>query len=239
MQRIPIENDEIYHVYNRGVEKRDVFMDDGDHWRFIHYLYQCNDVGTCPNLSYYTSLHSKEVEPAKLVPNREKRTPIVDILAYALMPNHYHLMLQQRVDGGVSKFMHDVATGFTMFFNEKYDRSGSLFQGRYKYKPVTTQSQLLYLPHYIHLNPIKLIGNQVNLGGSTSLDALLGYRWSSLRDYAGMRNIPSILEPKLILETFGGSQQYVNDLRRLLDSDRQQLAAREAIRDIAHDLDDV
>ena len=155
MTRIPIELDTVYHVYNRGVDKRDVFMEDGDYLRFIHYLYHCNNKTNTPNLTFYLNdSPSLETPPDQLLKQPIPREPLVDIFAFVLMPNHFHLMLQERVEGGISTFMQRIGTGHTMFFNEKHQRSGALFQGKFKYKAVFHEAQLLYLPHYIHLNPL-------------------------------------------------------------------------------------
>jgi putative transposase len=134
------------------------------------------------------------------------------------MPNHYHLMLQQKVDGGISEFMQKIGTGYTMFFNAKYERDGVLFQGKYKYKEVKSDKHFLYLPHYIHLNPLPLLAPQPSHeGGPTSfMKRLELFRWSSLLDYLGTRNFPSITERSLLLDTYGGSLGYRKNLLQIM-----------------------
>lgn len=135
------------------------------------------------------------------------------MLAFVLMPNHYHLILQQREERGVSLFMQKLGTGYTMFFNAKHEHSGVLFQGKFKYKHVTSHEQLQYLLHYVHLNPRTLL----NLGGRTSLiEQVLAYRWSSLLDYAGRKNFPSVTTRTELLNMFGGSRKYIADLKPFL-----------------------
>ena len=231
MARTPIATDTIYHVYNRGVDKRNVFTDDGDYLRFIHYLYQCNNVAATPNLTFHlANLSALETPPDQLLKNSQPRNPLVDIFSFALMPNHFHLMLKERVAGGISNFMQKLGTGHTMFFNEKYQRSGSLFQGSFKYKAVLNDAQLLYLPHYIHLNPLPITCGS-NLGGSTSLvvERLLLYRWSSLRDYASQRNFPSIISTSFILEQHGSNEAYMIDLKRAMKKPNKLSTALEDV----------
>ena len=103
--------------------------------------------------------------------------PIVEILAFVLMPNHFHLILQQKVDSGITKFMHKLGTGYTMYFNEKYSRVGHLFQGRFKAVLVEKDHHFLYLPHYIHLNPLDLMnvrGSTSNMGGVSDAKGEIG-----------------------------------------------------------------
>jgi putative transposase len=131
------------------------------------------------------------------------RKRLVDILVFTLMPNHYHLMLRQKAENGITKFMQKLGTGYTMYFNKKNKRSGSLFQGRFKAVHLTNNEHLIYLPHYIHTNPLSL-----NYGGSTSIVFLEKYRWSSFLDYIGVDNFPSITERPYLLEIFGGESIY-------------------------------
>jgi putative transposase len=240
MSRELIETGELYHIYNRGVEKRDVFLDDGDHLRFIHHLYHLNTQNKPPHLSsVLTNLSdaNKEVGPPRFTRRAQSRDPLVDIIAYVLMPNHYHLLLSQRVDRGISQFMQRLGTGYTMFFNEKYERSGALFQGKYKYKKISTDRHFLYIPHYIHMNPIPLLHDaRMKQGGPTSLfDKLVEYRWSSLRDYIGIRNFPSVITPTRIIDSYGGIHAYSDDLRSFVETKRKLPISD--ISDIAIDLE--
>jgi len=120
------------------------------------------------------------------------------------------------VDDGVAKFMQKLGTGYTMYFNERHGRSGALFQGRYKSVCVDNDAQLLYIPHYIHLNPLKLME-----GGSTSFhkmprEFLMNYKWSSYPDYVGGRAFPSVTNRDFILDLFGGVQKYKKDIAQFI-----------------------
>ena len=136
----------------------------------------------------------------------------MDIACFSLMPNHYHLMLRQLVDNGISIFMQRLGTAHTMFFNKKYERLGCLFQGTFKAKVITSEAYLLHLTRYIHLNPIELINQKwKDTGISNWKEAnifLESYKWSSYQDYIGIKNFPSIINKGLIFEYYKGSSEY-------------------------------
>jgi len=189
---------QIYHVFNRGVEKRDIFIDDKDYLRFIHDLYEFNDIKPVRNLHYFMNHKTGNVEARKIYGYQE-REAIVEILVFTLMPNHYHLMLRQIKDDGIVKFMQKLGTGYTMYFNKRYSRVGGLFQGRFKAVHLTREEHFIYLPYYIHSNPYR---------GSTSIWELEKYRWSSFPDYIGKRNFPSVTEREFLLDIFGGEEKF-------------------------------
>jgi putative transposase len=207
-------NNHIYHVYNRGVEKRDIFLDDHDRLQFIHDLFELNDQNAVQDIK----LKSREVQPpevgVKRYKNKNEREKLVDILAFVLMPNHFHLILKQKVDDGIPKFMQKLGTGYTMSFNKKYERVGCLFQGRYKAVLVEREEHLRYLPVYIHMNPIK---SKIS-GGSTSRswEFLENYRWSSLLDYIGKKNFPSVIEMDFLSEMLGSEEEHKQEIRSWL-----------------------
>ncbi len=159
MKKSILANDQIYHIYNRGVDKRDVFMDNQDYLRFIHNLFEFNDRALISNNGYYfdSSNSNKMTE-------RKPRQLLVNILIFTLMPNHFHLLVQQKEENGIIKFMQKLGTGYAMYFNKKYDRVGGLFQGRFKAVLVNKDSHFIHLPFYIHANPLDL-----NYRGSTSI----------------------------------------------------------------------
>lgn len=140
---------EYYHLYNRGTEKRNIFMRKGDYDRFLALLYLANQ-----SESTELKLQGRTLEE---ISEPKKGEPLVEIAAYCLMPNHFHLLVRELKEGGVSKFMQKLMTGYTMYFNKKHDRSGSLFQGKFKAIHVADDRYLRYLVSYIHLNPVKLI----------------------------------------------------------------------------------
>jgi len=119
------------------------------------------------------------------------------------MSNHFHLILNQKMEKGIEKFMQKLGTGSTLYFNQKQKRSGSLFQGRYKAKIIENNTYFSHLPFYIHSNPLKL-----NYRGSTILKFLESYKWSSFLDYIGIMKYPSVTNRSLILNYFGDEQAY-------------------------------
>ncbi len=213
---IVLSTDNIYHVINRGVEKRDIFMCNNDYYRFIHDLYEFNDEdvvaqdfrailsGTVPDKIAPGSTSEykkrKKVEP-------KKRKLLVDILAFCLMPNHFHLLLRQRKDGGISLFMRKLG-GYVVYFNKKYERVGSLFQNRYKAIDIQTDQQLVTIFSYIHTNPVELREVLWKTSGLRNFKEakrkLSAWKWSSYPDYIGKKNFPSVTNRKLFLELFGG-----------------------------------
>ncbi|MFM2357343.1 MAG: hypothetical protein RJA61_80 [Candidatus Parcubacteria bacterium] len=129
---------EMYHVFNRGVDKRDVYLDKYDYVRFYQTLDNFNSVDPIINL--------------RLSKSKRDKKPLVEIVAYSLLPNHFHLIVKQLEEGGISEFMRRVSTGYTSYFNEKYSRSGALFQGVFKRVHVSSEEQRQYLFAYVNEN---------------------------------------------------------------------------------------
>lgn len=201
---------EIYHVLNRGVDKRQIFVDKQDYLRFIHDLYEFNDQERS-ELNYY-KFRDYGVNGKIAKVNKKLKKPLVDIMAFCLMPNHYHLLLSPRVEKGIPQFMQKLNMGYAKYFNQKYERTGTLFQGPYKNILVTNETHFLHLPFYIHLNPLDMAypewrENKISDPKKT-FDFLESYRWSSHLDYLGTKNFPSILNKKNLMEIFGSHKNY-------------------------------
>jgi len=141
MRKVKFINGEYYHIYNRGVDKRDIFSDTRDLPRFFQSMEEFNNLEPVGGI-YANSLRDRVSNLPKLV----------NFICYCINPNHYHFLLEQVNDNGIEKFMHRLGVGYTMFFNKKYERSGSLFQGEYKAIHVGTNEYLLHLSSYINLN---------------------------------------------------------------------------------------
>ncbi len=149
-RNITFATGEYYHVYNRGTDKRIVFLDNADHERFISLLYLCNS-----GVPIHRSDHKKaELDDIFLIP---RETTLIDIGAYCLMPNHFHLLVREQSDGGISMFMQKLMTAYTMYFNRRHLRRGTLFEGSFRAQHVNDDNYLKYLFAYIHLNPIGII----------------------------------------------------------------------------------
>lgn len=149
-----------YHLYNRGVEKRNIFMEDQDYAVFLGYLKQ-----------YLTLRKGSDPQSAKSLANE------VELVAFCFMPNHFHLLAKQNTINGITKLMRAICTNYVMYFNKKYDRIGTLFQGKYKGVLVDSDTYLLHLSRYIHLNPFGI--------GSDSIT----YPYSSYSYYLGKKKI--------------------------------------------------
>ncbi|MFA5791483.1 MAG: transposase [Candidatus Paceibacterota bacterium] len=145
MRETPLINEEIYHIYNRGVDKRDIFSTSFDLERFLISMKYFN-----------TKKPVGSIYQCKLQKNKNNLVsgiiPLVEILSYNILPNHFHFILKQKIDGGVSEFMKRLLGGYTNYFNDKQKRSGSLFQGRFKSIHVDNDDYLLILLGYVNYN---------------------------------------------------------------------------------------
>ncbi len=181
MRKIQFTSGEFYHLYNRGVDKRVVFNNKHDHDRFQAYLYVLND----EHNDRFTR-NFKLSETVELF-QTSRIEPLVAIGAYCLMPNHFHILATPLVENGISRFMHKLQTAYTMYFNEKMERTGSLFQGTFKATHVDEDEYLRYLYAYIHLNPAKLLTNDWHSASAQELQQLgskiLAYPYSSAGEY--------------------------------------------------------
>ena len=139
-----------YHIYNRGTDKRVVFMDKYDLWRFLQSMEEFNTLE--PIGSIYENKYKKKSKKDTLDELGNQATKLVDIIVYSLNPNHYHFILSPLVEGGIEKFMHKLGSGFAQYFNQKYKRNGILFQGKYKSILIKTDEYLMYVSAYINLN---------------------------------------------------------------------------------------
>jgi len=198
MREKPTE-DYIYHIYNRGVDKRDIFNNDNDRRRFLACLQYFNDTNQVKNIERLCDIQSST--------NNDDRDKLVEILAFVLMPNHYHLLVKPLVEDGVSEFMKKIGIGYTHYFNIKNQRSGTLFQGKYKFVRIESDDQLAYIPYYIHFNPIELIESEWKekevKDKDQALDFLKSYPWSSLNDYLGHGRFSRIIDKEILSNYLG------------------------------------
>jgi len=156
-----------YHVFNRGVDKRSIFEDKNDIYYFFNRL---TDLNIDAVNSRLTTKRFKKQGEAIIEPNHAK---LVSIIAYCLLPNHFHLVLKQESKDGISKFMQKLGTSYTMYFNTKYKRSGSLFQGKFKANLIDGDFGLPILSVYINLNYIHhRIDPKINLVKSSIFEYL-------------------------------------------------------------------
>ncbi|MFA6601994.1 MAG: transposase [Candidatus Paceibacterota bacterium] len=170
---------EYYHVYNRGAHKAQIFHDTSDYHRFISLLYVAND--------------TKRLLPDWCLKNiwqADSKECLVSIFAYCLMPNHFHLGLQENCDDGIKKFLRKICTAYAMYYNCKYKHSGTIFQGSAKSKYVNRDEYLRYLIQYIHLNPFGIEEPELMKSAKSeyleqAIEYSKTYEFSSYRDYLG------------------------------------------------------
>lgn len=188
---------QIYHVYNRGVEKRPIFLNKRDYLRFLD-VTNYYRFANCPiKFSYFKKLSRRERED--ILEKLEKESKLlVDILAFCLMPNHFHFLLKQLADKGISKFMAKITSGFSHYFNIRHDRSGHLFQGNFGAVRIEEDEQFMHVTRYIHLNPITSYLIEIK--------GLASYRWSSYPEYLGKSS--GFTDVRESLSYFNNPQKY-------------------------------
>ena len=200
---------EFYHLYNRGINKMPIFLDVFDKKRFIKLLFVCNS---------RKSVVFKSIQGLSL-DEIDRGETLVDIGIYCLVPNHFHLLIKEKTENGISEFVKKVATGYSMYFNKKYERTGSLFEGPFKAKRIDTDEYLKYIFSYIHLNPIKIIDSQWKENKITdrvkAKNYLQKYPYSSYFEYiGGKRQEEKILEKDSFPEYFSQPKEFddfIND----------------------------
>lgn len=184
----------IYHVYNRGVEKRKIFLDEQDYKVFLSYLREYLSPPPKPediNKKMFR-LRDRIFEAVPRLPKNYFNQ--IDLLAYCLMPNHIHLLIRQSDNrDSIKEFTHSLFLRYSMYFNKKYNRVGSLFQGKYKAIIVMDESYLLHLSRYIHINPLEYTEDLINA-------------YSSFAEYLGIRST-NWIKPDLILSYFENQNQ--------------------------------
>ncbi|MBI2268374.1 MAG: transposase [Candidatus Blackburnbacteria bacterium] len=184
----PLITNETYHIFNRGANKQDIFLLQRDYKRFLQTTSYYYIEGPKPKFSKFT--HGTLL-PIKLSDKKK----IVKIFSYCLMPNHFHLLVQQLQDGGISKFVGQLSNSYVKYFNTKHRKIGPLFQGRFKAVRVESEDQFLHVSRYIHLNPIV-----------SHLTKSLGeYPWSSYQDF--MIGNSKLCEVSEILSFFSNSSK--------------------------------
>lgn len=206
---------EYYHIYSRGNSKQKIFLDEADYDRFLTLLFLCNSK---LNINF-----RNVIDAIKNPLAFEREETLVDIGAFCLMPNHFHLLIRERGEGNISLFMKKLLTAYVMYFNKKYERTGSLFEGKFKSEHVGEDNYLKYLFSYIHLNPVKLIDSKWKIEGirdkSKAQKYALHYEYSS---YASLGNESQkwnkIIHIKNFPRYFLNAAQYQREIFEWLDS---------------------
>ncbi len=222
MQRkTPLAESEYYHIYSRGVEKRKIFMSTKDYDRFVALLYIMNQEG---QFIIGNFLHDKHRSLKDIFSEKREKT-LVSILGYCLMPNHFHLILYEHTEGGISKFMGKLLTAYSMYFNTKYERSGPLFTHPFRSEHVSNESQYMYIFSYLHLNPLSIIEKRWKEEGVKNKKEAKGflekYEFSSYQDFLGNKRVEStILDFSLIPKYIKNMELDFNTYKQLFEENQ-------------------
>jgi len=219
IRKVKFVEGEYYHIYNRGNSKQKIFHDEEDYLRFIALMYISN---TSQKFDFYNLNRNKDFS----IYNLETKDQYVSIGAYCLMPNHFHILITEKIEGGISNFMQKLSTAYAMYYNKKYERSGSLFEGKFKSKHIDKDNYFKYLFSYVHLNPIKLIQKDWKEKGiknkKEAIEYLNKYKYSSYLDFTGeVRSQNKILDLKAFPKYFPNKKSFLKDTFEWLDYGKQ------------------
>lgn len=181
----PFAPGETYHVFNRGAHKQDIFTSDSEYRRFLLLLYLAN---TEEKLELRPIMRRYQGQTSVIFEEENPTQSLVNIRAYCLMPNHFHLILQEKTPEGITKFMRKVLTAYSMYFNLLHEHSGVLAQGAFKSKHINNENYFRYIFSYLHLNPLSLHSPEWEKRGiedtSTARKFMESYTYSSFYDYS-------------------------------------------------------
>jgi len=217
MRRTPFAIDEWYHCYNRGIEKRVTFEDARDYYRFLELLYLANDEFPLRR----DDIGKHKFEEILRIPRGKK---LVSIGAFCLMPNHFHLVFKEVVEGGITAFMRKVGTAYTMYFNARHGRTGNLFLKPFQSRHVSTDRYFQHLINYVHCNPAALYEPKWRAGDVVDPqflgEQIAAYSYSSLGIHTGVHmptstildaEVFSITRPMRIQKMLQEARQYCAD----------------------------
>ena len=229
-RKFPFVVGKIYHVYNQGVAKCLICREDADFWRFLQGLCLFNDAKSVTNILWQIQRNRGRLTLNTLkdyiVIEGEKREKLVRILAYCVLGNHYHLLIEEIKEGGITQFMHKLGLGYASYFNNKYERVGSLYRDKFKSIPVDDELYLQYLLVYINvLNPLGVKNPNWKEEGikdiESTLEDLKYYLWSTHHEYAGLRN-SLIIEKGAFEEILPIPDDYLNLVKNVLVDKKYQ-----------------
>jgi len=192
--------EQFYHIFNRGVARVPIYLASRSYLRFLDIVDYYRLSNTPLSFSKLLSLPREERE--NLLARLRKENAIhIEILVFCLMPNHFHFLLKQVTENGISTFMRNLQNSYVKYFNIKNERAGPLFQSMFKAVRIETDEQLLHVSRYIHLNP--------STAYIVEPEKLESYRWSSLGIYLNKDLINhSFVNPEIILSFFKNREEY-------------------------------
>jgi len=188
MRKVEFQNGEYYHIYNRGAADQNIFKEEKD---FAKFIYKINDHNNILNMDVRKAMAEHSVSSdTECRKNRIRSEKLVDFVCYSLALNHYHFILKQLADQGISKFLHKLEMGYAKYFNRKYSKHGVLFQGKFHAVLIDDNEYLLWLSGYINGN--------IEIHKIAKAEK---WSWSSYKDYLGLRN-GVLCNKKIILSQF-------------------------------------
>jgi len=198
MRKTKFANEEYYHIFNRGVDKREVFLDASYYQRFLLSMDLLNNTqdGLMIEWRDFKKSNTKAKLSDFLEPRSRKRELLVEFVTYCLNPNHYHFILKQATDKGIERFMHKLGLSYTLYFNKRNKRTGALFQGNFKAAHIDSNEYLLYLSAYVNKNNF--------IHGYNKDDS---WPYSSLPAYLGKKD-DKLINKDIILGQFDNIRQY-------------------------------
>jgi putative transposase len=203
MRKTSIAVGEYYHILNRGNHKQPIFKDERDWARFLFLILYFQSPVNFPQVGRIISSFVKNsvFDTSSKITTEIINTRYTKLTGFVLMPNHFHLVVEEKEENGIARYMHRVLLSYTKYFNTKYQTSGHLFQGPYNAVHIEDNDQLLYLSAYIHRNPREL---------STWKNKEHEYFWSSYKDYIDKNRWPELLKTDIILDQFKNKNEYKN-----------------------------
>lgn len=218
-RKTPFAENEHYHIYSRGVEKRKIFLNTKDYERFVALLYIMNQDISFRMDNFLQAHKNNLIEIFK----EKRQESLVSILSYCIMPNHFHLILYEHKDGGISKFMGKLLTAYSMYFNTKYERSGPLFTHPFRSEHIDNESQYMWIFSYVHLNPLSIIDKtwkEKGVKNKQEAEKLLReYQFYSYQDFLGDKR------PESAIIDFSMVPEYIKNVE--LDFNTQEKSFRE------------
>lgn len=204
---------DLLHVYNRGIRELPIVYDENDKWRFLKILRYLNNDVSLPNplREIENLIRLGECFRFQWPKTWPSQKPLVKILAYCLMPNHFHLLLKEIIKGGISKFMKKLGDALTNYLNLKYQETGRIFQGSYKGKVIKDVKVLQYMDAYIQVfNPFELYPGGIEKSlkeFDKAFEFALNYPFCSLGESFGKRNL-GIIERDILKDMFPDLKMY-------------------------------
>ncbi len=208
MRALNLAGGEYYHLLNRGMAKRPIFHDNDDYLRFLFLITHLQSGKSFLNMSRDINLFKKTFsrpDQHRVLINQEyakaaSHQPLVKLLAFCLMPNHFHLLVLAIQDNGIARYLQRILNAYAKYYNLKYQQTGHLFQGPYRAVHVSDNEQLLYTSAYVHKNCCELLAWQENFAE---------YPWSSLQDYCVFNRWSTLLDPQIIIDQFDNPTEYL------------------------------